>query len=1118
MNSEDGKSPVHSDWISAQRLGCIAWALAQAELFDRADWIARRKFLAEEFSAQVDSLSLRRQLRKVGELPISVLEVCTSNVVQSQLPNEKKILSKMAVHLEHIKATGVLLRTDQSGASTELKRASLAEGADIIAQMLLFSDLPAVSIAAALSFFLDDAFQRLQSNQADLDQLQSYVDSVRALKHNSLSSLKAQSDLTRFLLNFSSQAILIENSVLDALLFWPLLVFKSPGAHSFGGYSFPILIDVVMDGQCEVRVVRATGLSGSQLSDFKTSTGEAFGVAKDLWRSKNGHARHRWADIRNASCVIDFGLAGRICKGTGVDPVWQERSAEAYFAQAFLTRLIGRYGSSNVAVSGSIGVQQKQMVRESFFPSLPADFLITRDDPATARRFIEARTALTESGRLKAKATDLLGSDRWIMPVDNTIAKFRFASISGKYNKIVLHPDNRIPEAVVKESEYLETNYVKSNGAAADVSQLGGWRPYKYVRCPDLGHLLHKDSLLLPQYGSMEVLRTQQTLQQEGRVIVELDSGHSAISVASIVNYLNFQFRFSLDRIPPQLGWSFVRVENGETNSRFWHVFLKAIGASDLAIKEHFLRTSNEFTAGLIASLMNGDAIAEKLGCQDAPDLIVVFAAKNAVKAGTTLAEKQIIPLDFDAVLSELRAMDVKSLRQPYSAVLGHARIIIVPEDLEYKNSSYFSAVGGIDKGRDNIFRDLTIFDRGFTVQMAFHAAREHFYSMPQAKGALERYVREGTLWKAGDLYFIPHAMRGGPVEASIESVLKLKRAGNSLMPGIGYVTASGFSTSECFDVERTRDAQVYLDRALVIARHVISATEDEGEKGRINSIIREISCEQDLLSRFFDMPSWGVVHRLTSSSSVFSRREVYDYAADLLFRMEEADCDILPSAYTLLASAAKGAMLECWKNDDASGVELFKKRVDALFDAAEGRAEAFSTPMDVNQWLIHALSWRSGYLQEYKSLGKGRVARIGGHYHGDTLSQNDRRLLSLVVAGDALGINPNAVSLMRIGDKQSRPDIAMKVYLSVVLSSPKFFTAYPRLFGLMLVDDEEAAFLEVASGKQFWLESVKNALSDCERNIAWLSVERCGKVAAARIEVGLDRMRQFVGGADKWS
>lgn len=69
-----------------------------------------------------------------------------------------------------------------------------------------------------------------------------------------------------------------------------------------------------------------------------------------------------------------------------------------------------------------------------------------------------------------------------------------------------------------------------------------------------------------------------------------------------------------------------------------------------------------------------------------------------------------------------------------------------------------------------------------------------------------------------------------------------------------------------------------------------------------------------------------------------------------------------------------------------------------------------------------------------------------------------------------------------------------------------------------MLVDDEEAAFLEVASGKQFWLESVKSALSDCERNIAWLSVERCGKVAAARIEVGLDRMRQFVGGADKWS
>src|SRR5262249_32686897 len=150
-------------------------------------------------------------------------------------------------------------------------------------------------------------------------------------------------------------------------------------------------------------------------------------------------------------------------------------------------------------------------------------------------------------------------------------AKYRYAATSKKFRKLILHSDNVIADSERAGRDYLEVNYVRTLSAVSDAAQLGGWRQFDYPRCPDIGHLLHRDPSLLPAYEHELVVQTKTALRSSRKNAVELDDGHSVLAVAAILNHLNGEFRFEQSKVPPPLSWSFVRAVDGETDFRFWH-------------------------------------------------------------------------------------------------------------------------------------------------------------------------------------------------------------------------------------------------------------------------------------------------------------------------------------------------------------------------------------------------------------------------------------------------------------------------------------------------------------------------------------------------------------------
>ncbi len=1108
----------HPSWIVGQRLGALAWAITQTDPEVSPEETAVLGRLASAFQRETKNLGLHDKPHSAVQLPISTLHLCCLDKLGERVNVSKQVLRGFRSSLDWITKPRNLNHSTKQIKSLTLNRCSLADGADLIAQMILFSDLNAVSVSSALEFFVDERFGRIQSEAGNLDKLQSYLDRMRSPTVQTTESIRIVNELCGFLISMSTHGILIKNSVLDSLLFWPLLVYRrelfyNKKRSEAGSYSFPIMIDVTYDGNNSVKI-RNDWMLANRPKDYKAfgkQVKQTFRTAKELWRSKNGHVEKRWDEVKNASCVVDFRLADRICQSTNISPLWQDKSAEAYFVQAFLTRLIGRHVSMNAAVSARVGKQLQQRSRPTLPTDLPVGFSICENNRELAEAFIERRKKLREMGAFQSINTGLTSSDRWIYKIAEAQAKYRYAATSRKFRKLILHNDNIISDSERAGRDYLEVNYTKTLSAVSDAAQLGGWRQFDYPRCPDISHLLHRDPSLLPSHEHDLVVQTKNALKSSRKNVVELDDGHSVAAVASIFSHLNGEFRFDQKWIPTPLSWSFVRAVDGETDFRFWHIFLKTIGASDLAIREHFLRSDAEYTAGLIESIMNGDSYSEKLGCENAPDVVVVFAAEKAQSDWITEIERRARPLDYHRVVDALQKRDITPLRKPFSQSLGRSRIIFLQCDIRYMNRAYFDLVSESIGDGEDLFNRLSIFDTGFTVQMAVQACRgsKLFFDTNHAKTLLDHYVEKGTIWKGGHLYFLPHALRTENGDDTLESVQTLKRIANALMPGLGMTGASGYSAAECFEVEHCRDAQRYLERAKEAAARAKENGADERTQQRLDTIITVISCEQDFLVRFFDMPSWGVVNYLSKNAGLFSRMDVYRYAEDILSKEELHGSRTLPSAYTICASSAANALLECFDKGEYDVMKRLKRRIEELLELAENVALGFENTDDRNDWLVHVLTRKVQHYRRLNGMARGQVARVSGGYREEELSALDNRITELMGSETLFGIFPDAEWFLLQGDREEYSEKAQEWYLRSAILSPKYFACYPRLFGT-LDEDEHRLILGLDPGREFWKETLASAHKWAVRNEKRLSGTHISTRVRGRIKVGVEHLSKY--------
>ena len=666
-------------------------------------------------------------------------------------------------------------------------------------------------------------------------------------------------------------------------------------------------------------------------------------------------------------------------------------------------------------------------------------------------------------------------------------AKVRFARTSQRYHRLILSPDNRLAVPGGAEETYLEINYAYSLTVAADAAQLGGWRPHGYVRCPDIAYLIHTEPALLPPLDFPLVETTRNVLLTNEYSAVRLEAGHTALALAALLSQLNYVWRFARRKPPTSLSWQFIRAVPGETGTRFWHLFLKTLGASDVAIKEHFLRNDTQFTAQLIAGIISGNEQAQRLGCHEAPDLVVVFGARHLWDEGKSELERQEIPLDVTRVFRAIQAEPVIAMREPFELQIGPARIVFIDDDQTYMNTAYFKSLPSVPELPPLIER-LSLFDHGFTLQQARYVAGELVHDIVHLKSLLDRAVTRGTIWRHGGSYFVPHALRVDPPPASLELAQTYHALANSLMPGIGRSATSGYGPAECCEVEVAHEAQALLGKALEAtdgAKELTKAANDRETSARLSAVELELKCERGLHMRFFELPSWGVLTQLNRNPVCESRRDVLTYAEALLKQAKQYG-EIDPRALTTFAQAAAKASFQAWFAGNPGMARSMAERAMEYFDQAKTLADKYSDEQTHDDWLMHVLTWRLAYLEEHNAVAS-RIKRADRGlstwmYPKDMIERYQAEALAIAERSDGLGISPDISWYVARADRIEDPAEAGPLYRSAVFRQPTFFGSYLRMFGTLTRDECRRAMLS-DPGNNFWRKRLHQVLIWYERN-----------------------------------
>ena len=707
-------------WVLGQRLGAVGWSIVETDPSESDRNASALAKLSRKFDKTLSELGRIARRNALLQLPLATLEICSNPVIAERVPRMASTVTQIQKLLAWYKQPLHHERWDDRGKPLTIQAACPADAAGIIAQMILFSDLPALPLVGALKFFASEDYANLHNDTSGMSHLQSLLDKVRTpgLERSAIVRCIREVAVVLDLPNRTpNYAMPIENALLDAVLAWPLLIYRNPSLSNVENrdrcLSLPIIVDVRFDGREDVNIrMKRHPDDPNKKVVWSMLTGQlrqAFDVAKQLWLAKNGHDKESREEIESSSCLIDFRLAEEICRGTFIDPLWTERSAEAYFVQLLLSRLMRRQAGMTAGISGTIGPQLQERRRVDSLDKGLEGFSMLASDEKLINRYVASR-----QNRRTFIDGDRKARDWSLQQVGGGEAKFRYAAASRKFHKLVLPTRNRISQSTRRDADFLAVNYGWSHSSVADAAQVGGWRQHGYLRCPDIGYLIHSEPELLPPIGNPFVKETQSALLGIQSAVVGLDQDHSMRSIAALLAYLNFDFRFARKSIAPSLSWELIRATPDEIGSRFWHTFLKAIGASDLAIKEHYLRDSAEFTVELITSIMNNGIMAQSLGCDAPPDIVVVFGASHLWSEGLSDVERKEIPLDCWNVFEHLCDQSITPLRAPFSNVIGQSRIIFLDEELQYQNLKYFEALPGAEPFRDELFERLSMFENGF--------------------------------------------------------------------------------------------------------------------------------------------------------------------------------------------------------------------------------------------------------------------------------------------------------------------------------------------------------------------------------------------------------------------
>jgi hypothetical protein len=682
----------------------------------------------------------------------------------------------------------------------------------------------------------------------------------------------------------------IAHGLFTPLHAWPLLLINDTPI------SLPVAVEVEWPGsegsagRAEVRFVpqHTEWIDASKFSRPLVRAAEA---AKKLWRSKHGSAGVFRDLVADASFRVDISAASLICEGL-VPVSLEKRSAEIYFSQIMLSRLLGKPGAHATAITGLIGSQRTWFNRNTGRKEKLLDYEIL---PAEA-----------EGTRLKMHLViRQRRHERFVVPD---------------------FPENELVELERAGTEVITgCRYLQH---VTDCAQPEGWRHHRFVHCPELARTaLRKHDKEMRVDASVE--NFLQTLKANTACVLHADNVSEETVVAALA-HINGVLREHLGagpwRQPPAMAtYTFIRCVEDQVYDPFWMVLWSAIGGSQTSLSKFLLASSPEESAAVLDGELNRVGPTIDQPSAHAPDVLVILDSRRLEDAAAiptfpgAIHRRAVLP-----ILEKLR-LDSNHLR----ALVGRTRVIVVRGCIP----QIIFPIGD-DSDSAHLLRVLSGLRWGFNLPMLACIARR---LMPRAnlRPWLKDQIAGGRLLETTDgFFYIPEPIRPGLLQSVPTGKLSEMHfsCGFAYAPYLDPHSIAGLSIDRALTPSNVLEARyhfVMCSRAAIGIRSTYVA--------RIANDARRLAT---WLIRYALPDCWWKIDELTRAG--LSDKHVVALAEALLAREDR------PSAQTLfeVASAYYRLDADAAIGTRSRGCDLYSQAFEAAFASlnsdADRQREAF--------------------------------------------------------------------------------------------------------------------------------------------------------------------------------
>ena len=895
-------------WIKAQRIGLIAYWLnnTPATLESEQGKIARRLLKEEIDSAcEVDKLFIQK-------LPPSILHIF------SNISNNKLDLKLRALRIDFINTLAQLKNSPDEESTPTIN------GAQIIAHHIFRGTGGAARIIRFARLVLHKGWKKFDKRPGYENKILPYIKCLRS----NISTTEEKLDSIKYLDKFLRRAMAfdweqVENVLYQQILCWPLLVFDGGRSGGIvGGISLPVGIDVYVDGKS------AIDIKGGKVIDVSQWFGhlrKASDVAKVLWRSTHGNCGRRFIkEIKEASIVFDFNIADEIVRELPLNVSLKDGSADSYFTQVILSRFLGKNTSISSAITGLIGNQLKDKLDFEFI------------HPTGIRNKLKYVFNSSFFERVIIPAFD--DKDKSKKEIESFVE------------------DNKMDQTS-------EINYVKSLRAVADCVQIGGWRQFNYIRCPEIAWTINSKwkNLLLIEDKSVE--KVLGLLQNNKSCVLEMDNETTPLAVALALNHINGKHRNSIalkDHRPPMLSWSFIRAVEEEQDERFWQVIWRLTGSpqEDFELFQHSPTT--QIASSRLAKALNCFFPTHTSLSNRSPDILVIIDANKLSLTFDKMINPLIRSLAFCPILNEFRS---GTLLKPIPYVrmeefLGKTRIIVFPEE-NYIPITNLKYPIGLEEDDLNILILLSTFRFGFTQQMASLLLREFGLEGLDVREKLQSLVTKQVIKYCHGQYHIPRElsfMFGQKAKPTL-TAKRYYSAGISLAPYVSIQEVPGLAYDSAFLAENIHEAEYHFTEAIELANKIDDKV-----------LLGNASASFEKIIRFADLPGW---HTLGKSKGY--SRDVYEIALDLLKSCRETGDPPHPGHILNVCRFATLSLSQYKHNEKINPIQ--RQDIINLYEEALSVCKDFPTEYNYNRLLV--TTCYAVFLKKHEYTNKYRIKEL---------------------------------------------------------------------------------------------------------------------------------------------